>query len=187
MYGRTDQTFATAYYHGFFLIEPFDLPERLIGADPIYYLHRKIGGPSRGLGLFDPLALAEYERCYTPATIHASCEGYRAAASIDLEHGAADARSQGRMSAARALGLERRRPSAVRPDRRLGKRCARRERQGASVWTLSRRGSAGGDVGGVAGVLLKGRDAPGRGEQSGVCQTIVFADGLPAANVRNLL
>src|SRR5215470_7513388 len=91
MYGGTNQVFATAYYHWFFLIQPFDLPERLIGADPIYYLHRKIGGLSRGLGLFDPRALAEYERCYTPATIHASCEDYRAAASIDLEHDAADA------------------------------------------------------------------------------------------------
>jgi len=91
MYGGTDQAFATAYYHWFFLIQPFDLPERLIGADPIYYLHKKIGGSSGGLGLFDPRALAEYERCYTPAMLHASCEDYRAAASIDLEHDAADA------------------------------------------------------------------------------------------------
>jgi haloacetate dehalogenase len=92
MYGGTNREFATAYYHWFFLIQPFDLPERLIGADPIYYLHRKIGAwSSGGLGLFDPRALAEYECCYTPATIHASCEDYRAAASIDLEHDAADA------------------------------------------------------------------------------------------------
>ena len=34
MYAHTDQAFATAYYHWFFLIQPFDLPERLIGADP---------------------------------------------------------------------------------------------------------------------------------------------------------
>jgi haloacetate dehalogenase len=40
---------------------------------------------------FDPRALAEYERCFAvPATIHATCEDYRAAASIDLEHDAAD-------------------------------------------------------------------------------------------------
>ena len=47
MYARTDKAFATAYYHWFFLIQPFDLPERLIGADPIYYLHRKLGGMGR--------------------------------------------------------------------------------------------------------------------------------------------
>ena len=91
MFGGTNQAFATAYYHWFFLIQPFDLPERLIGADPIYYLHRKIGGWSGGIELFDPRALAEYERCFSdPATIHASCEDYRAAATIDLEHDAAD-------------------------------------------------------------------------------------------------
>ena len=93
MYAKTDQGFATAYYHWFFLIQPFDLPERMIGADPVYYLHRKLAGwGSAGLAHFDSRALAEYERCYRdPATIHASCEDYRAAASIDLEHDAADA------------------------------------------------------------------------------------------------
>jgi haloacetate dehalogenase len=89
MYAHTDRAFATAYYHWFFLIQPFDLPERLIGADPVYYLRRKLGGWGTGLEHFDPRALAEYERCFSdPATIHASCEDYRAAASIDLEHDA---------------------------------------------------------------------------------------------------
>jgi haloacetate dehalogenase len=92
MYGATDMAFATAYYHWFFLIQPFDLPERLIGADPIYYLHGKLAGWSSGMQHFDPRALAEYERCFSdPATIHATCEDYRAAATIDLEHDAEDA------------------------------------------------------------------------------------------------
>ena len=91
MYGRTDKAFASAYYHWFFLIQPFDLPERLIGVDPVYYLRRKIGAWSGGINHFDPHALAEYERCFAnPATIHATCEDYRAAAGIDLEHDAAD-------------------------------------------------------------------------------------------------
>jgi haloacetate dehalogenase len=95
MYAGTDMGFATAYYHWFFLIQPFDLPERLIGSDPVYYLRRKLGGLSSGLGVFDPRALAEYERCFAdPATIHATCEDYRAAASIDLEHDAADAHAR---------------------------------------------------------------------------------------------
>lgn len=90
MYEHTDKAFATAYYHWFFLIQPFDLPERLIGADPVYFLHRKLGGWGAGLAHFDPRALAEYERCFSnPETIHASCEDYRAAASIDLDHDAA--------------------------------------------------------------------------------------------------
>src|SRR2546430_2430756 len=91
MYDKTDKAFATAYYHWFFLIQPFDLPERLIGADPVYYLHRKLGGWGTGMAHFDPRALAEYERCFSdPATIHATCEDYRAAATIDLEHDAAE-------------------------------------------------------------------------------------------------
>jgi haloacetate dehalogenase len=91
MFARTNQAFATAYYHWFFLIQPFDLPEKLIGADPLYYLHRKLGGWGTGMTHFDPGAMAEYERCFSdPATIHASCEDYRAAASIDLAHDEAD-------------------------------------------------------------------------------------------------
>ncbi len=87
MYERTDMDFAQAYYHWFFLTQPFDLPERLIGADPDYYLERKIGAWSKTEGVFDPQALAEYKRCFRdPAAIHATCEDYRAAATIDLEH-----------------------------------------------------------------------------------------------------
>ena len=97
MYEKTDRAFATAYYHWFFLIQPFDLPERMIGADPAAYLRAKIGGwGSGGTAFFDPRAVAEYERCFRdPATIRATCEDYRAAASIDLEHDSAD-RAAGR-------------------------------------------------------------------------------------------
>ncbi len=45
-----------------------------------------------GSGTLAPDAIAEYVRAFRdPAVIHASCEDYRAAASIDLEHDAADA------------------------------------------------------------------------------------------------
>jgi len=92
MYDKTDRAFATAYYHWFFLIQPFDLPERLIGADPLYYLGKKLGGwGSGGLAFFDPRAFAEYQRAFAdPRTIHATCEDYRAAATIDLEHDRTD-------------------------------------------------------------------------------------------------
>ena len=65
----------------------------MIGADPAFYLQRKIGAWGKsGLDIFDPAALAEYQAYFSdPATIHASCEDYRAAASIDLDHDAADA------------------------------------------------------------------------------------------------
>lgn len=91
MYERTDMTFAQAYYHWFFLIQPEDLPERMIGADPDFYLEKKIGAWSKTENTFDAEALAEYKRCFRdPETIHATCEDYRAAASIDLDHDRAD-------------------------------------------------------------------------------------------------
>jgi len=93
MYERTTMEFAQAYYHWFFLIQPAPLPERLIGADPLFYLRTKLGGwGSHGTELFDARALAEYERCFaSPGAIHAMCEDYRAAATIDLAHDRADA------------------------------------------------------------------------------------------------
>jgi haloacetate dehalogenase len=88
VYQATDMRFATWYYHWFFLIQPAPLPERLIGAEPAFYLRWCLGGwGSQGLGYIEPEALAEYERCFSRAeTIHAACEDYRAAATIDLEH-----------------------------------------------------------------------------------------------------
>lgn len=92
MYARTDQAFATAYFHWFLLIQRYDLPERLIGADPDYWIDRLLGQWSRKGGVFTDEALAEYRRCFRdPAGIRATCEDYRAAASIDLEHDRADA------------------------------------------------------------------------------------------------
>jgi len=88
MYEHTDQAFATAYYHWFFLIQPAPLPETLIGNSAAFFLHTTLGGwGSQGAGHIDPSAMAEYERCFcTPQAIHAACEDYRAAAAIDLEH-----------------------------------------------------------------------------------------------------
>lgn len=45
---------------------------------------------SGGMDGFTPEALAEYERCFTSDMVHASCEDYRAAASIDLKPDEAD-------------------------------------------------------------------------------------------------
>ena len=95
VYATVEKDLATAYYHWFFFIQPYDLPETLIGADPVYYLRKKLGGWGTPLETFAPAALAEYERCFDTATIHASCEDYRAGASIDLVHDEED-RKEGR-------------------------------------------------------------------------------------------
>ena len=92
MYALTNKEFATLYFWWFFLIQPFDLPERMIGGDPDYFLERHIAGQIKTPGAVDPRVMEEYRRCYrNPAMRHAACEDYRAAASIDLEHDAEDA------------------------------------------------------------------------------------------------
>ena len=91
MYAQTGEEFARAYWHWFFLIQPSPLPERLIEADPAAYAVDVMGRRSGGLKVFDPRALAEYQRCLAlPGTAHGICEDYRAAAGIDLEHDRAD-------------------------------------------------------------------------------------------------
>jgi haloacetate dehalogenase len=88
MYERTDQAFAQAYYHWFFLTQPAPLPERLIGADPHWYLRHTLGGwGSNGIAFIEPEALADYEAGFCNAEgVRAACNDYRAAATIDLEH-----------------------------------------------------------------------------------------------------
>jgi haloacetate dehalogenase len=91
MYEQTGESFARAYWHWFFLIQPAPLPERLIEADPGAYLHDVMGRRSAGLAPFDARALSEYQRCIAlPGAAHGMCEDYRAAAGIDLEHDRAD-------------------------------------------------------------------------------------------------
>lgn len=91
MYRQTDEAFARAYWHWFFLIRPAPLPERLIEADPEGYLKGVMGTRSAGLAPFPPEVLAEYLRCLSlPGTARGICEDYRASAGIDLEHDQAD-------------------------------------------------------------------------------------------------
>ena len=91
MYARTNQEFATRYFWWFFLIQPNGLPEKMIGSDPEYFLRKHIATQVNIAGSVDESAIAEYLRSYKdPATLHAICKDYRAAASIDLEHDEAD-------------------------------------------------------------------------------------------------
>jgi len=103
MYEQTTEAFARAYWHWFFLILPAPIPEKMIGADAKGVLRAKMA-ESLARGVFAQQAWAEYERCFTPEMIHASCDDYRAAAGIDLEHDRAD-REAGRRVKAPLLAL----------------------------------------------------------------------------------
>ena len=67
------------------------MPERLIGADPDYFLRWTLDSWAGRPGAFDPRALAEYQRAFRdPDVIRATCEDYRAGATADVEDDAAD-------------------------------------------------------------------------------------------------
>ena len=84
MYEKTDMKFAKGYFHWFFLIQPSPLPEKMIMANPKNWLKSRFNrSPERGFGNIEK----EYLRCFKQKNrIYASCEDYRAAATIDLEH-----------------------------------------------------------------------------------------------------
>ena len=91
MYRGTTDGFARAYWHWFFLIQPAPFPERMIGADPDAFWLKKCGSGSAVLTPFTDEALAAYLAAFRDTeTIRASCEDYRAAASIDIAHDDAD-------------------------------------------------------------------------------------------------
>lgn len=89
MYKTVDRQFATAYFHWFYLILPTPIPETMIGNNVDIFLNAFMGAVMPKA--IEPEAYAEYRRCFSdPAAIHASCEDYRAAATIDLVHDEAD-------------------------------------------------------------------------------------------------
>ena len=90
MYEKTTMEFARGYWHWFFLIQQEPVPETMIGANPEYWLKNHMGRHA-GIGLFSADRWAEYlAGASNPESMHAMCEDYRAAASIDLEHDRAD-------------------------------------------------------------------------------------------------
>ena len=96
---RADAAFGLAYWHWFFLAQPHDLPERLLASEPEKALFR---GGSEAIA---PEAMEEYVRCLRdPEAIRATCEDYRAAATLDYEHDEAD-RQAGRRMACPLLAL----------------------------------------------------------------------------------
>jgi haloacetate dehalogenase len=86
-----DQMAATSSWHWFFLIQPRGFPERLIGAEAEFFLRHQLSALLRDPAKLEPEAFAEYLRCFrNPETIRATCDEYRAGATIDLDHDRAD-------------------------------------------------------------------------------------------------
>ena len=91
MFERTDMAFARAYYHWFLMLQPPPLPEEMLAGRVPFNILGRVGREEADLSKFSDEAVREYVRCFAePAAIHASCEDYRAAGTIDLIHDRAD-------------------------------------------------------------------------------------------------
>jgi len=82
LYTHVTLDFVQAYYHWFSYLRPAPVPENEL-------LEQNAARARSGRPI--PPAMAEYQRTNgTPEGVHGMCEDYRAGASIDLEHDAAD-------------------------------------------------------------------------------------------------
>ena len=91
VYEHGGMALATAYFHWYFLIQPRPLPETLIGHDPALWLDKAFRKLSTNPTAFSDALIAEYLRTFgTPDGIHATCEDYRAGATVDLANDRAD-------------------------------------------------------------------------------------------------
>ncbi|MPZ71849.1 MAG: alpha/beta fold hydrolase [Nitriliruptorales bacterium] len=93
MWRHAGMEFGLAYWHWYFLAQPYDLPERIITADPEAFYGSRWNAAS-----FHPDAVADYRQSIAaPGTVHAICEDYRAAAGIDREQDEIDRRAERRI------------------------------------------------------------------------------------------
>lgn len=105
VWDRADAQLALSFWPFSLLAQPRPLPERLIGAAPDAIVHNALscrGTPPHAFP--DDIRRAYIEALSDPEHVHAICEEYRAAATIDREHDAAD-RTNGRRIRAPLLAL----------------------------------------------------------------------------------
>jgi len=91
---RADKTLATAFWPWSLLAQPEPLPERLISAAPDAVVDHALGGWGSPANAFGAEVRAAYiDALRDRARVHAICEEYRAAATLDHEHDLADRRA----------------------------------------------------------------------------------------------
>jgi haloacetate dehalogenase len=96
---RADARFALAFWPWSLLAQPEPLPERLIAAAPEAIVDDALCGWGSPSVVFGPEVRAAYvEALRDPAHIHAICEEYRAAATLDRWHDEADSKSRRRIA-----------------------------------------------------------------------------------------
>lgn len=105
VWDRADATFALGYWPWLLLAQPEPLPEQLIAASPATVVDSALGSWGTPATAFDQKTRSAYiDALRDPLHIHAICEEYRAAATIDREHDISD-RTSGRRIACPVLVL----------------------------------------------------------------------------------
>jgi haloacetate dehalogenase len=88
---RADARFALAFWPWSLLAQPEPLPERLLGAAPDAVVDNALSAWGSDPRLFPPEVRDAYvDALRDPGHVHAICEEYRAAATLDRAHDAAD-------------------------------------------------------------------------------------------------
>jgi haloacetate dehalogenase len=103
---RADARLTLGFWPWSLLAQPEPLPERLLGAAPEAVIDDALGGAwgSPAVVFDDDVREAYIDALREPDHVHAICEEYRAAATIDRDHDAADRRS-GRRITCKTLAL----------------------------------------------------------------------------------
>ena len=102
---RADKKLATGYWPWSLLAQPEPLPERLVSAAPDAVVDNALRDWGSSAHAFSPEVRAAYiEALSDPACVHAICEEYRAAATLDHEHDLDD-RQAGRRITCPVLAL----------------------------------------------------------------------------------
>jgi haloacetate dehalogenase len=105
VWDRADARFALAYWPWSLLAQPEPLPERVLAAAPEAIVDDALGRWGTPANVFPSEVRAAYvEALRDPAHIHAICEEYRAAATLDRQHDETD-RTAGRRIASPILAL----------------------------------------------------------------------------------
>lgn len=100
MWDKADARFAIAFWPWSLLAQPAPLPEKLISAAPDAVIDDALGGWGSSLAAFPPKVRAIYiDALRDPARVHAICEEYRAAATVDRDHDNVDRANSRRISA----------------------------------------------------------------------------------------
>ncbi|MFI6262091.1 alpha/beta fold hydrolase [Micromonospora sp. NPDC051006] len=90
-YSRAEMKFSLGYWVWSFLAAPEPVPEQFIGAAPAVLVDYMLDNWPVVKDAFPPEVRAEYVRTFSdPETVHAICEEYRAAATLDYQRDEAD-------------------------------------------------------------------------------------------------